>query len=139
MSTAKSKNMSVADATPLLRHVRLELARDHDFPNGSSERGYELVAPLDDDGHLVPEAWKALRDRCRVRRFWVNEAREVGHIVRKPGGHWAFHYDIHGDPDRDETGFHLDTHRFVPGEYVSIKEQDGIMRTFRVRTVADLD
>ncbi len=139
MRTAKSKSMSVADATRLLRHVRLELARDHDFPNGSPERGYELVAPLDDDGHLVPEAWKTLRDRCRVKRFWAHEATEVGHIVRKPGGHWAFHYDIHGDPDHDETGFHLDTHRFVPGEYVSIKEQDGVMRTFRVRAVADLD
>jgi hypothetical protein len=139
MSTAKSKSMSVADATKLLRHVRLELARDHDFPNGSSERGYELVAPLDETGHLVSEAWKVLRDRCRVKRFWAHEPAEVGHIVRKPGGNWAFHYDIHGDPEHDETGFHLDTHRFAPGEYVSIKEQDGVMRTFRVRAVGELD
>jgi hypothetical protein len=26
--------------------IRLELARDHDFPDGSSERGYEFTAPL---------------------------------------------------------------------------------------------
>ena len=30
--------------------IRLELARDHDFPDGSSERGYEFTAPLGQDG-----------------------------------------------------------------------------------------
>ena len=29
-----------------LRKIRLELARDHDFPDGSRHHGYELVAPL---------------------------------------------------------------------------------------------
>jgi hypothetical protein len=119
----------------LLRRVRLELARDHDFPEGSSERGYDFIAPLDDNGHLVASAWKALRERCRVRRFWPGEREEVGHLVHKPGGAWAFHYDIHGDPSHDETGFHLDTHVFKPGEYVSVKEQDDVLRTFRVISV----
>lgn len=135
---SEKKSMSLEAATVLLRHVRLELARDHEFPNGSTERGYEFVAPIDEDGHLVASAWQQLRDRCRVRRFWGHEPAEVGHIVRKPGGRWAFHYDIHGDPDHDETGFHLETHKFLPGEYVSITEQDGVMRTFRVRAVVDL-
>jgi hypothetical protein len=132
----------MAKASPkdaqLLRRVRLELARDHDFPDGSRERGYDFIAPLDDDGHLVASAWKTLRDRCRVRRFWAEEGDEVGHLVHKRGGAWAFHYDIHGDPDHDETGFHLDTHVFKPGEYVSVKEQDGKLRTFRVVAVRPL-
>jgi hypothetical protein len=136
MSTAKA--MTLERAQSLLRHIRLELARDHDFPDGSSERGYELVAPIDEEGHLAADAWKLIRDRCRVRRFWPQEADEVGHIVHKPGGTWAFHYDIHGDPSHDETGWHLNTHKFVPGEYVSIKEQDGVLRTFHVRAVAEL-
>ena len=136
---SKTKTRSLDAAKALLRHVRLELARDHDFPSGSRERGYEFVAPIDNDGHLVAAAWKLTRDRCRVRRFWPHEPSEVGHLVHKPGGAWAFHYDIHGDPDHDETGFHLDTHKFVPGEYVSIKEQDGMMRTFRVTAVGDLE
>lgn len=131
--------MSAKKAASMLRHVRLELARDHDFPEGSRERGYEFVAPIDRDGHLSAEAWHLTRERCRVKRFWAHEASEVGHVVRKPGGAWAFHYDIHGDPEHDETGFHLETHLFVPGEYVSIKEQDGVMRTFRVRAVAELE
>ena len=53
----------------MLRRVRLELARDHQFPDGSSERGYDFIAPLDAKGHFAFDAWKALRERCRVRRF----------------------------------------------------------------------
>ncbi|MBX9591284.1 MAG: hypothetical protein K2X43_18500 [Hyphomonadaceae bacterium] len=125
-------------AETLLRRVRLELARDHEFPNGSSERGYEFIAPLDSRGRIDLAAWKTLRDRCRVRRFWAHERDEVGHIVHKRGT-WAFHYDIHGDPNHDETGFRLDAHTFVPSEYVSIKEQDGVLRTFRVVSVREID
>jgi len=125
-------------AESMLRRVRLELARDHDFPNGSSERGYDFIAPLDSQGHIDLAAWKTLRERCRVRRFWAHEPDEVGHIVHKRGI-WAFHYDIHGDPSHDETGFRLDSHAFIPGEYVSIKEQDGVLRTFRVVSVREID
>jgi len=131
--------MEKVDAQKLLRRVRLELARDHDFPNGSSERGYDFIAPLDARGHIVLAAWKELKDRCRVRRFWTGEADEVGHIVHKRGGVWAFHYDIHGDPSHDESGFRFEHHAFLPGEYVSIKEQDEVLRTFRVVSVREVD
>ena len=66
----------------MLRRVRLELARDHEFPDGSRERGYDLVAPLDAKGHIDFDAWKALRDRCRVRRFWAHEREEIGGVGR---------------------------------------------------------
>jgi hypothetical protein len=123
----------------LLRRVRLELARDHDFPNGSNERGYDFIVPLDAKGHVDVAAWNGVRARCRVRRFWAHEREEVGHIVHKSGGRWAFHYDVHGDPTHDETGFHFETHAFIPGEYVSITEQDGVLRTFRVVSVREID
>ena len=113
--------------------IRLELARDREHPEGSNRHGYEFVGPLDAAGHLDPEAWKKYRDRCRVRRFWQNEADETGHLVRKPGGHWAFLYDINGDGEDDEGGYRLGDHKFAPGEYVSIREHEGdVMRTFRV-------
>ncbi len=115
--------------------IRLELARDHDFPDGSSERGYEFTAPLTNDGRISESEWKANRTRCRVRRFWSGDADEVGHLIRKPGGSWAFHYDLLGDPDDDESGYRFGNHRFVPGEYVSIKEHDDVVRTFRVMMV----
>lgn len=121
-----------------LKHIRLELARDNDFPQGSRTRGYEFVAPLDGAGHLDADGWRAARDRCRVKRFWEGEASEVGRLVHRRGGTWAFDYDPTRQDD-DEPGFRLDKHRFVPGEYVSFREHDGVMRTFRIVAVAELD
>ena len=121
-----------------MQRIRLELARDHEFPDGSRERGYEFAAPLDDDGHLSAEEWRKERERCRVKRFWPGEKNEIGHLVHRRGGSWAFDYNPKGSAD-DEPGFKFDSHHFVPGEYVSIKEHDGVMRTFRVIFVRDLD
>jgi hypothetical protein len=121
-----------------LKRIRLELARDPQFPDGSHERGYEFAAPLDASGHLSAEEWKAARERCRVKRFWPGEHTEIGHLVHKRGGAWAFDYNPATSSD-DETGFKLSSHRFAPGEYVSFKEHDGHLRTFRVVAVADLD
>jgi len=122
-----------------LHKIRLELARDHDFPDGSNTRGYEFTAPLGDDGHIDHDAWKTLRDRCRVHRFWEGEDDEVGHLIRKPGGSWALHYDLLGDADDDESGYRFGDHVFKPGEYVSIKEHDDEMRTFKVVMVQPLE
>ena len=33
----------------------------------------------------------------------------------------------------------FDAHKFVPGEYVSLTEQDGALRTFRVVAVQEID
>ncbi len=51
------------------------------------------------------------------------------------GASWAFHYDIHGDKDDDETGYRFGDHAFIAGEYVSIMEHDDVLRTFRVVSV----
>jgi len=121
-----------------LKKIRLELARDHDFPEGSNVHGYEFVAPLDENGHLDPKAWHEHRQQCTVRRFWQGDADEVGHLVRKPGGFWAFHYDIDGDVNDDEAGYRFNAHVFLLGEYVSIREQDEKLRTFRVVKADDV-
>jgi len=118
-----------------LDRIRLELARHPEHPEGSNRHGYEFVVPLDAEGHIDHAAWKESRGKCRVQRFWAGEEDEIGHMVRTRGGKWAFHYDVNGDPDEDETGFRLDEHVFKPGEYVSIKEHDGELRTFRVVSV----
>lgn len=121
-----------------MRRIRLELARDHDHPNGSSKHGYDFAAPLDDRGHLLPEEWKLNRDRCRVRRFSAGLPDEIGHLVHRRGGSWAFDYKANTTED-DEAGFKFDKHRFVPGEYVSVTEHDHVRRTFRIVSVLDLD
>lgn len=114
-----------------LTRIRLELARGKGHPDGSSHHGYEFVAPLDASGHLDAGAWKQHRDRCRVRRFWGSEADDIGHVIHRPGGSWAFTYDIDGDED-DEAGYRLNQHTFNIGDYVSIRDEDGELHTFRV-------
>lgn len=121
-----------------LKRIRIELARDHDYPFGSHLCGYEFVAPLDKTGHMDAAEWKKNRQKCSVTRFWEGEKPELGHLVRKPGGNWAFHYDIFGDEDDDETGYRFSMEKFVTGEYVSINEHDDKMRTFKVVSVQSL-
>ncbi|HMN38647.1 MAG TPA: hypothetical protein PKD49_13190 [Hyphomicrobium sp.] len=121
-----------------LKRIRIELARDPDFPTGSRERGYDFIAPLDDNGQLILDEWRENRDRCRVRRFWPGEKDEIGRLVHRRGGSWAFDYDPEETSD-DEAGFKLGKHRFAPGEYVSFTEHDGKSRTFRVMSVLDFE
>ena len=115
----------------MLTKIRLELARDHEHPQGSGAIGYEFAAPLDANGKINPEEWHKRRENCRVRRFRPREADDIGHLIRKPGGSWAFHYDIDSDAEDDESGYRFGDHAFTMGEYVSIRE-DEELRTFRV-------
>jgi hypothetical protein len=119
-----------------LKKIRLTLARTKEFPNGSARHGYEFVAPLDDAGRIDAEAWKKTRNYCRVRRFWGSEEEDIGHLVRRRGGSWGFHYDVAGDED-DEAGYRFGDHAFVPGEYVSIRDEDGDLNTFVVSAVGE--
>lgn len=116
-----------------LRSIRLELARDPSYPEGSQGRGYVFVAPLTSDGHIDSKLWSSVKKHCEVRRFWVGEGEQTGLLVKNRKG-WLFHYDDE-DPEDDEPGFRFDTHVFKPGEYVSIREQDETLRTFRVVSV----
>lgn len=121
-----------------LKRITLNLARSKDHPNGSAAHGYEFVAPLDDSGHLDASGWKSNKDSCRVRRFWADEAADIGHLVHRggatKGGSWAFTYDITGDED-DEAGYRFGAHSFNIGDYVSIKDEDDEMHTFVVALV----
>lgn len=113
-----------------LRHVRLELARTPDHPDGSIHCGYEFNLPLAEDGRFDLGTWESSQDECTVRRFWEGEDDESGHLIRVGNG-WAFSYDPDTDED-DEPMFRLEDHTFKPGEYVSITEHDGEQRTFRI-------
>lgn len=113
--------------------VRLELARSKEFPDGSARHGYEFVAPLDASGHLDVEEWKKNKATCTVRRFTTGERDEEGRLIHVGKG-WHFDYDAK-DSDDDEPLFKLDRHTIKEGEYLSIKEHDGVMRTFRIVSV----
>jgi hypothetical protein len=117
-----------------LMAISLTLARTPDFPNGSAVHGYEFVAPLTGDGYIDAAEWKRTRARCTVRRFWGADEDKTG-MLRHVGQGWRFDYDDRDDAD-DEPFFKLDSHPLVLGAYVSITEQDGVQRAFRVASVA---
>jgi hypothetical protein len=121
-----------------LSKIKIEMARSKEFPQGSAVHGYEFVAPLDKNGHIDVEAWSRHRAECRVRRFWEGEADEIGHLMHRRGGSWAFHYDILGDINDDESGYRLGNHLFRAGEYISIREHDEDLKTFRVVSIVPL-
>lgn len=120
------------------KRIRLNLARSKEFPRGSERDGYEFVAPLDKDGRIDSELWRKGREHCRVRRFTAGEDDEIGFVVHKPKGpetaRWVFDYDQTAEFD-DESGFRFGTHVFRPGEYVSIRDNGGDMRTYLVVSV----
>lgn len=118
------------------REIRLELARERQYPAGSSTYGYVIVAPLDRDAKIDAELWKKHREACRVARFRPTHDDAIGHLVHRPGGSWAFHYDVAGNED-DESGYHFQDECFQIGEYVSIRE-GGVMHTYVVTSVQPL-
>jgi hypothetical protein len=119
------------------KRIRLHLARSKDFPSGSSEHGYEFVAPLNSKGHIDSTLWKAHRHQCQVRRFWRGEDEQHGYLVHKPGGsehaRWVFDYD-QNRVDDDEAGYRFGAHRFAVGEYLTLRDE-GTDHTFKIVSV----
>src|SRR5436190_9795219 len=119
----------------VLKRIRLNLARSKEFPLGSPTHGYEFVAPLNPQDRIDAGLWREYREHCGVRRFWGDEAEQIGRLVHKPGGaehaRWLFDYDETADDD-DEAGYRFADHAFRPGEYVSIRDADGALHTFQV-------
>jgi hypothetical protein len=121
-----------------LMKITLNLARTKAFPEGSIRHGYEFVAPLDSIGHIDAKGWKDKKNACVVHRFWGDEPIRRGYVAHRAGGDkgatWGFDYDrtTHAD---DESGFKFGDHIIKPGEYLSIKDPDGDMETYRIVAV----
>ncbi len=120
---------------PMFKRIILNLARTREYPDGSIRHGYEIVAPLDENGFLDSKLFNGHKDRCRVRRFWGDEPFRDGRLTLRPGGAggatWGIDYDDRTDDD-DESGYRFGNHKFVEGEYLSIRDDEGELNTFRV-------
>jgi len=118
--------------------VTLRLARATDFPNGSSLRGYHMLAPLDEKGHLDPLRWLRQRDGCPVLRFWAGEPLLVGSLRHRAGGRggatWIIDYDP-GAVHDEEADCRLDGHVMEAGEHVTLRGPDGVS-IFRITGVS---
>lgn len=116
------------------KRIRLELARTPAAPEGRADCGYDLLVPIDREGHLQPEQWRKERERAVVRRFWHNEDEQTGTLIHSRHG-WAISY--RPGEDDDEPIYKLDGHRLRQGEYVTITEH-GVPMPFYVATVQAL-
>ncbi len=119
-----------------LMKIRLELGRTPDNPQGDPRHGYEFVAPLDARGYLDPVEWKAEKDRCAVYRSHPHEPEYRGSL-RHNGRGWLFDY-LPGRSSDNEVIFRLDRHRIEKGLYLTIKEEDGVARPFKIVDVRPL-
>ncbi len=121
----------------LLWRIRLERAREKGMGEVPAGDGYEFVAPLDDKGFIDVEAWKNYRTLCFVHRLDAGAIAERGLLVHRAGGAggatWAFDYEL-GEGD-EEAGYRFGAHPFKVGEYVSIRDEDGDLHTYRVASV----
>ena len=119
-----------------LSRIVMRLARNPgtEFAGGDDHRGYSLVAPLTSDSRLDAAAYARSKDACVVRRFAPDEDPADGRLMRQ-GARWYFDY---GDSDEleDEPVYRLGDHRFAPGEYVTITDEDGRPLTYKVVEVA---
>jgi hypothetical protein len=127
-----AEETKIMSLPPSIRHVRMELAREKGHPAGERDDGYDILAPLDQEGRLDPAEWKANAGACRVRRFRRGQEDRIGRLRRKPGGAWYFDYE-EGEAD-DELSFRFNEERFVPGEYVSLSNA-GETHTYRIVSV----
>lgn len=121
-----------------LTRVILRLGRNPDagFPDGDDEYGYVIHAPLDADNKLDSTLWREKKDQCTVRRFHPNEAASDGWL-RHRGDNWYFWYDEE-DEGPAEPLFKLGAHELRAGEYVTVRERDGDVLTFRIAEAVKL-
>lgn len=119
-----------------LMTIRLELGRMTGTPQGDPRHAYEMVAPLDMEGHLDPKEWREEKHRCAVRRFRPGEPERRGSL-RHCGRGWLFDY-LPGRSDDNETLVRADRHLIEKGLCVSVTEEDGVQRPFRIVEVRPL-
>lgn len=132
-TTSKKRSSKETHLPESFRHIRLELAREPSNPDGRADYGYLLWVPLNTQGKIDEAYWKDYRDYYRVLKFRPGQPSEIGHVIHSVSG-WKLHYDIAGK-DPDEAGFHLEDERFVPGEYISIRDSDKNTHVYKVSTV----
>ncbi|MCC5996573.1 MAG: hypothetical protein JJU18_09430 [Oceanicaulis sp.] len=116
-----------------LTRLTMHLSRNPDagFPDGDERHGYLITAPLDREGRLDVELWRAHKPACTVIRFSPDKSEFADGWLSHRGANWFFRYDEeHEGPD--EPLFRLGEHRLRVGDYVTIHEADGDDLVYRI-------
>lgn len=112
------------------KRIRLNLAHSKEFPQNSSLRSIRQVTSMRRCGGSTARPG-ASDDSGRVNPD------EHGFLVYRGGPEhrrWVFDYDATAEDD-DESGYRFGAHAFRPGEYVSVRSEEGEMHAFQITTV----
>ncbi|MEL6324055.1 MAG: hypothetical protein AAFQ84_07475, partial [Pseudomonadota bacterium] len=71
-----------------LQRITLRLARNDGWPDGDPRQGYILHAPLDADGKIDLEGWRAERQACTVQRLHFEADERAEGWLTHSGTHW---------------------------------------------------
>ena len=118
-------------ASPLVR-IRLEPAVPQTRASAMTADSYELIAPLDPDGHLDAAVWFDHRSACRAGPSRPGAGDEQGRLIYTCKRRWML-LTAHDGPV-----LHLASHRFVDGGTVVLAASDGTIRPFRVAQLQPL-
>jgi len=96
----------MTDAAPLgFHHIRLELAREPQHPDGDHDMGYDILAPLTAERRLDAAVWREAPEKCRVRRFSHGATLAFGRLRHAAPDRWFLDFEP-GEAD-DAHGFRL--------------------------------
>ncbi|MFC7475064.1 hypothetical protein ACFQS7_11920 [Dankookia sp. GCM10030260] len=118
--------------------VTLVVAAGPGFPQGSPVHRYEIEAPLTPGGHLDPEAWGAGPGAWPARRIWPGGPAREGDL-QFDGDTESWSIRLFPGKAATDAPLHAAIHnagQLRPGEYVTIREPDGVEFSYRVVSVA---
>jgi len=118
--------------------VDLVMAAGPGFPQGSPEHRYALDVALTAGGVLDEEAWGTPAAPWTVQRFWPGEPARVGDVMLDAATGWSLRFDAGQGPDALDAPLHAlirNSGQLRPGEYVTIREPNGVEYGYRVVNV----
>ena len=117
--------------------VTLVMANGPGFPQGSAAHRYELDVALTPGGYLDDEAWRADPRIWPATRAWPGGPPRQGDVQWDDETGWSLSiYPADGqqvDAPRHALMRHVGQLR--PGEYVTLREPEGIEYSYRVVSV----
>ncbi|MBK1660353.1 hypothetical protein [Paracraurococcus ruber] len=111
--------------------VTLVVANGPGFPSGSPDRRYEIEVALTPGGHLDVQARQDASSPWPARRIWPGAPSQEGDILYDTDTEsWAIRLGAAGESPPQAMISHAGQLR--PGEYVTIREPDGVEYSYRV-------
>ena len=130
--------MALGPEGAVMRQVSLVLASGPGFPHGSPEHRYEVSLDLDANSRMNAELWYADPRPWPAQRCWPGEPPRHGTVQHDEEAGWSLHFPARAEVPGDAS-LHcriLTTPFLRPGEYITLREPDGVDHGYRIVQVA---